>query len=34
MTSRERIKTTLNHKQPDQICIDFGSTAVKEFNGK
>jgi hypothetical protein len=28
MTSRERLRTTLAHKQPDRICIDFGSTAV------
>ncbi|MBM4092176.1 MAG: methyltransferase, partial [Planctomycetes bacterium] len=27
-TSRERLRTTLAHKQPDRICIDFGSTAV------
>jgi len=28
MTSKERIKTTLDHKQPDKVCIDFGATAV------
>jgi len=28
MTSKERIKVSLQHKQPDQVCIDFGSTAV------
>lgn len=28
MKSRERLKTVLNHKQPDQIPIDFGSNAV------
>ena len=26
--SRERLMTTLNHKQPDRIPIDFGGTAV------
>ena len=24
MTSRERVLTTLNHKEPDKIPIDFG----------
>jgi hypothetical protein len=28
MTSRERVETALNHKQPDSIPIDFGGTAV------
>jgi len=28
MTSRERVKTSLNHSQPDKIPIDFGSTVV------
>ena len=28
VTSRERLATTLNHKQPDRIPIDFGSTGV------
>jgi hypothetical protein len=28
MTSRERFNLTVNHKQPDRIVIDFGSTAV------
>ena len=28
VTSRERLTTTLNHKQPDRIPIDFGGTAV------
>lgn len=27
-TSRERLATALNHKQPDRIPIDFGGTAV------
>ncbi|MGO8717875.1 MAG: uroporphyrinogen decarboxylase family protein [Acidobacteriaceae bacterium] len=27
-TSRERLVTTLNHKQPDRIPIDFGGTSV------
>ena len=28
MTSRERLQTTLSHKQPDRIPIDFGGTGV------
>lgn len=28
MTSKERIKCTLNHKSPDRVAVDFGSTAV------
>ncbi len=28
MTSKERIKCTLNHKTPDRVALDFGSTAV------
>jgi len=28
LTSRERLATTLNHKEPDRIPIDFGATAV------
>ncbi len=28
MNSRERLTATLNHRQPDRVCIDFGSTAV------
>ncbi len=28
MTSRERLQATLNHQQPDQVCVDLGSTAV------
>lgn len=28
MTRRERVLTALNHKQPDRVPIDFGSTAV------
>jgi len=27
MTSRERVKLTINHKQPDRVPIDIGSTA-------
>jgi hypothetical protein len=26
--SRERLMTTLNHKQPDRVPIDFGGTSV------
>ncbi len=28
MTSRERLQATLNHQQPDRVCVDFGSTPV------
>jgi len=28
MTSRERIRATLNHEQPDRLPVDFGATAV------
>lgn len=27
-TSRERLVATLNHRQPDRVCVDMGSTAV------
>jgi hypothetical protein len=28
MTSRERLITTLNHRQPDRVCVDFGATWI------
>lgn len=28
MTSRERMLTTMAHRQPDRVCVDFGATAV------
>jgi hypothetical protein len=28
MTGRQRLETTLNHKQPDRLCVDLGATAV------
>src|ERR1035437_9326172 len=28
MTSRERLIETLNHRQPDRVCVDFGATPV------
>ena len=28
MTSRERFQATLNHRQPDHVCVDFGATFV------
>ena len=28
MNSRERIQAALNHRQPDRVPVDFGSTAV------
>jgi len=27
-TSRQRLITTLNHRQPDRVCVDFGGTWV------
>ncbi|MGZ4965174.1 MAG: uroporphyrinogen decarboxylase family protein [Limisphaerales bacterium] len=28
MTSRERLQATLNHRQPDRVCVDFGGTWI------
>ncbi len=28
MTSRERLRTTLDHQSVDRVCVDFGGTAV------
>jgi hypothetical protein len=28
MTSRERLQATLNHQQPDRVCVDIGATFV------
>ncbi len=28
MNSRQRLQTTLNHRQPDRVCVDFGATFV------
>jgi hypothetical protein len=28
MTSKERVLASLNHRQPDGVPVDFGSTAV------
>jgi uroporphyrinogen decarboxylase len=28
MTSRERVRCTLNHTEPDKVPIDFGGTDV------
>lgn len=28
MTSKERLLTTLNHQEPDRVCVDFGATSV------
>ncbi len=25
MTSRERLQATLNHREPDRLCVDFGA---------
>jgi len=27
-TSRQRLQATLNHRQPDRVCVDFGATPV------
>jgi hypothetical protein len=27
-TSRERLQSTLQHRQPDRVCVDFGATPV------
>ena len=34
MTSKERLLKSLNHEQPDQIPVDFGSTAVTGIHCK
>src|SRR5699024_10479384 len=28
MTSRQRLRATLNHQQPDHVCVDFGGTWI------
>jgi len=28
MLSKQRLRTTLNHQQPDRVCVDFGATPV------
>ena len=28
LSSRKRLQKTLNHEQPDRVCVDFGATAV------
>jgi len=28
MNPRQRLETTLRHRQPDRVCVDFGATAV------
>ena len=28
MDSRTRLQTTLEHRQPDRVCVDFGGTAI------
>ena len=32
MTGKERVRTALNHKQPDRVPIDFGGTSVTGVN--
>ena len=34
MTSRERVEAALNHKEPDRIPVDFGSTGVTGMHVK
>ena len=34
MTSRERLKAALNHRQPDRIPVDFNGTAVTGMHVK
>ena len=28
MTPKQRLQATLNHQQPDRVCVDFGATPV------
>jgi len=28
MNSRQRLEATLNHRQPDRVCVDFGATFI------
>src|SRR6266511_297313 len=28
MTSRQRLRSALDHRQPDRVCVDFGATFV------
>ena len=28
MNSRQRLQTTIDHRQPDRVCVDFGATFV------
>jgi hypothetical protein len=28
MESKERLRATINHVEPDHACVDFGNTAV------
>lgn len=32
MNSRERLTATLEHRQPDKVVIDIGSTGVTAFS--
>ncbi len=34
MTSKERFDLTINHKQPDKVVVDFGSTSVTGIHAK
>ncbi|MCX6884588.1 MAG: methyltransferase [Verrucomicrobia bacterium] len=32
MSARERLQATLEHRQPDRVCVDFGATFVTGMN--
>ena len=32
MTSRERLIATLNHREPDRVAVDLGSTSITGIN--
>ncbi len=34
MQEKERLQATINHQEPDQVCVDFGSTAVTGIHVK
>ena len=34
MTSKERVKTSFSHQQPDKMAIDFGGFACSQMNAQ
>lgn len=34
MTSKQRVQHALNHKAPDEVAVDFGSTSVTGIHCK